>query len=160
MRKIVRFGIGAATCVAFSACSALLPKPPKREGCYPVNEDKAALYAEQGIPILLVGGKNIVCTCYQGSSINKADEEGSLAKADEEGSLAKADEEGSLAKADEEDSLAKADEKSFLVGDFSKLSCRIVPECSGFQVTGYAPKQIKILTETGQKSVPTSCVTW
>jgi hypothetical protein len=35
-----------------------------------------------------------------------------------------------------------------------------VPECSGFQLIGYKPKQIMVLTATGQKPVPASCVTW
>jgi hypothetical protein len=133
----------------------LLPKSPKLEGCYPVDtlsaKQKADLYVGRGNPIFLVGGKKIVCTCYDGGSIAGAGEEGHLAGADEEGRLAGAGEEGHLAGADEEGRLA---------GNFSALSCRIVPDCSGFQVTGYAPKQIKILTENGQKSVPTSCVTW
>ena len=161
MKEIVRFGIGAATCVALSACSALLPKPPKLEGCYPVDtlsaKQKADLYVGRGNPIFLVGGKKIVCTCYDGGSIAGAGEEGHLAGADEEGRLAGAGEEGHLAGADEEGRLAGADEEGLLAGNFSALSCRIVPECPGFQVTGYAPKQIEIL---GQKSAPTSCVTW
>ncbi|CAK8724422.1 Collagen triple helix repeat-containing protein [Candidatus Electrothrix laxa] len=45
-------------------------------------------------------------------------------------------------------------------GDFSKLSCRIVPECSGYQLIGYPPKQIDISNGNRRKSVSTSCIIW
>ncbi len=88
-------------------------------------------------------------------------EEGHLAGAGEEGHLVGDSEEGHLTGAGEQGgNLTGAGEEGHLVGDFAELSCRIVPECPGFQLIGYEPQQIMVLTATGQRSVPTRCVTW
>ena len=89
-----------------------------------------------------------------------ADEGDRLAGADERDRLAGADERDRLAGADERDRLAGAGEGDRLAGDFAEFSCRITPECSGFQLVNYGPQQINILTENGRKSVPTKCIVW
>jgi hypothetical protein len=179
--KTARFWMGAATCVALSACTGLLTESAL-EGCYPVDalseRQKAALHVGRGNPIFLAGGERIVCACYRAGSLAGADEEGrldgaseeglltgigekgQLAGVGEEGHLDGANEKSQLAGADEEGRLDGASEEGRLAGDFAELSCRIVPGCPGFQLIAYEPKQITILTATGQKSVPTSCVTW
>jgi hypothetical protein len=97
--------------------------------------------------------------------LGRADETGALGKADEEGSLSKTDEQGGLDRADEKGGLDKADERGSLDrangrGISAAFSCRIVPECPGFQLIGYGPKEITVLTPAGQKSVPACCITW
>ncbi|WPD22806.1 MAG: hypothetical protein SD837_21800 [Candidatus Electrothrix scaldis] len=216
--KIIKFGIGMATCVALSSCANLLPKPEVVKDCYPVDslspKERISLQVGTGNPILLAGDKKFVCACYQAGSLlgadegdrldraderdnldradeddnlDRADERASLAKADERASLTKADERASLAKADERASLTKADERASLTKadegallakadegasltradevdglskDSTKLSCRIVSGCPGFQLIGYEPQQITVRTEAGRKSFPTSCITW
>jgi hypothetical protein len=105
----------------------------------------------------------------QGSLAGRGEREGSLAGANEkgqlhgeaeQGQLNGTSEQGQLHGAKEEGHLAGSNEKGRLSGDFAKLSCRIVPECSGFQLIGYAPPQIMVLTASGQMSVPTNCITW
>ncbi len=227
--KTAIFGIGAATCVALSACTDLLTALSVPEGCYPVDslsaKQRTALHVGRGNPILLIGSQRFVCSCYRASPLVGADEQGYLAGAGEQGHLSGAGEEGHLAGADEKGhltgageegrlagagekegrltgaveeghlagdfekghlagaveeghlvgdseegnltgagekggNLTGAGEEGHLVGDFAELSCRIVPECPGFQLIGYEPQQIMVLTASGQKSVPTSCVTW
>jgi len=101
--------------------------------------------------------------------IQGAGEEGHVAGASEEGRVAGASEESNVAGvgensrvggASESGRLEGAGERGFLSGGSVKLSCRIVPECSGFQLIGYEPDQILVLTSTGKKSVPASCITW
>ena len=175
--KIVQFWISAAVCAALSGCAGLVTMP-KLEGCYPVDTlsvwEKTALHVGRGNPILLIDGKKFVCTCYQNRSLGKADEQGNLGKADEQGNLGKADEQGNLGKADEQGNLGKADEQGNLgkadeqgnlgkadeQGRIAEFSCRIVPECPGFQLVGYGAKEVTVLTPAGQKSVQPRCITW
>jgi len=173
--KVVKFGIWVVTFVMLSSCSSLSGwlSGATSESCYSVDtlnaKQRAALDVGNGNPILIAGGERIVCTCYRSSSLAGDDESdrlagddesGKLASDDETGLLASDDESGNLASNDETGLLASDDERALLNSDFAKLSCRLVQGCSGFQLIGYKPKQIIVLTATGQKSVSASCITW
>jgi hypothetical protein len=206
---IMRFGITVGvTWVALTACTSLLPKPP-RQTCFPMDalntSQRTALGVGKGNPILLVRGEKIVCSCFQDSRLAGAGEGDRLAGAGEGDRLAGAGEGDRLAGAGEGDRLAGAGEGDRLAGagegdrlagagegdrlvgagegdrlagagegdqlagnsegaqlsgNFAKLSCSIVPGCTGFQITGYESKEIKVYTRNGLKLVPSACVTW
>ena len=92
--------------------------------------------------------------------ITGADESGRVAGTDEGARLAGADEKGYLVGGSEDISVAGNFEDARLHGGLAKLSCSIVPECSGFKLNGYHPTEINVLTASGTKLTPTSCVTW
>ncbi|TAA75320.1 MAG: hypothetical protein CDV28_10859 [Candidatus Electronema aureum] len=226
--KTVQFGIGTAVCIALSGCTGLVTMP-KLEGCYPVDAlsvwQQTALHVGRGNPILLIGGKKFVCTCYQDSSLTGIGENGGVTGIGENGGVTGIGEKGGVTGIGEKGGVTGIGEKGGVtgigekggvtgigekggvtgigekggvtgigekggvtgigekggvtgigekggvtgigekggvtgIGDFAEFSCRIVPECPGFQLIGYGPKDVTVLTPAGQKSVPAGCITW
>ncbi len=160
--RIIRFGIGLSTCVVLNACTQLLTALQVPEGCYPVDtlsaSQQTALHVGDGNPILLVGDERFVCPCYRGSSFVGAEEKSRLTGAEERGHLVGDSEKKGDLLGDSEDKHLRGDsekkrdllgagEQEHLVGDSARLrlSCRIVPECPGFQLIGYESQQDALL---------------
>ena len=122
-------------CIMLSSCSWLLTDQNIGE-CYDLAElndrEKAILQVDNGNPILLVGSRRFVCSCYQGRVVGVG----------------------------EEGHVVGVGEDSHISNDFSKLTCRVVPECSGYQLIGYPPEQINISIGNRRKSIPTDCIIW
>jgi hypothetical protein len=181
-----------------NGCSGLLTDQSTGE-CYELAElndrEKATLQVDNGNPILLVGSRKFVCSCYQGRVVGVGEEgrvigvgekgrvvgvgeKGHVIGVGEKGRVVGVGEEGHVIGVGEESRVIGVGEKGRVVGvgeeghvigvgedghisnDFSTLSCRIVPECSGYQLIGYPPEQIDISIGNTRKSIPTDCIIW
>ena len=151
--KIVQIGVGAVACIMLSSCSGLLTDQNTGE-CYELAElsdrEKAILQVDNGNPILLVGSRKFVCSCYQGRVVGVG----------EEGRVIGVGEKGRVVGVGEESQVVGVGEAGHISSDFSKLSCRVVPECSGYQLIGYPPEQIDISIGNRRKSISTDCIIW
>jgi hypothetical protein len=89
-------------------------------------------------------------------------EQGGVTGTGEKGGVTGTGEQGGVTGIGEKGGVTGTGEKGGVtgIGDLAEFSCRIVPECPGFQLIGYGPKDVTVLTPAGQKSVPAGCITW